>query len=222
MSARLLVRAWWPAIVLIAIGAFGYLEMLEAVNEQDDLWALDDPLVEWFATHRSPALTSFMVFVSWVFGPLMLPILVGVGGAVWGWKTGQWFNVLVLAGSMVVAVLLSTVLKYAVDRPRPPEEFWQEPGGVHMASFPSGHTMCATTLVLVSGYLAWRTERSLKVLVWWAVASIFVIGMVALSRLYLGYHFLTDVVAGFFAALTVLGLAVGTVRTRDLRLSSTA
>src|SRR6187402_899276 len=218
MSLRLLARAWWPALVLIAIGVFGYLEMLEAVREQDDLWALDDPLVEWFAKHRTPAMTSFMVFVSWVFGPVMLPIFVGIGGAVWGWKTRQWFNVAVLAGSMVVAVLLSTLLKYAVDRPRPPEEFWQEPGGVHLASFPSGHTMCAATLVLVGGYLAWRTERSFKVLVWWAVVSIFVTGMVALSRLYLGYHFLTDVVAGFFAALTVLGLAVGAVRTRDLRL----
>jgi undecaprenyl-diphosphatase len=203
--------------VLIVVGVVGYLEVLEAVREQDDLWALDDPLLEWFAANRTAALTSFMVFVSWVFGPVVLPILVAVGGGVWGWRTGQWFNVAVVVGSMIVAALLSVVLKYAVDRPRPPEEFWQEPGGAHMASFPSGHTLCAATFVLVTGFLAWRTERSLKVLLWWALVSVFVIGTVALSRLYLGYHFLTDVVAGFFAALTVLGLAVGVVRAHDLR-----
>lgn len=218
MSGRLLARAWWPALVLIAVGTFGYLEMLEAVTEQDDLWALDDPLLEWFFANRTAAITQFMVFVSWVFGPVVLPILVGVGGGVWGWRTGQWFNVAVLVGSMIVAALLSVVLKYAVDRPRPPEEFWQEPGGVHMASFPSGHTLCAATFVLVTGYLAWRTDRHLKVLLWWTVGSLALIAVVALSRLYLGYHFLTDVVAGFFAALTVLGLAVGVVRMRDLRL----
>jgi undecaprenyl-diphosphatase len=44
-----------------------------------------------------------------------------------------------------------------------------------------------------------------------------VISAVALSRLYLGYHFLTDVVAGFFAALTILGVAVGVVRAHDFR-----
>lgn len=219
-DARRLWHAWWPALVVMGAGVAGYLVLLDWVSEQEWLWALDDPLVEWFATHRTDGLTSFMVFVSWVFGPVVLPILVGVGGAIWGWRTGQWFNVAVLAGSMAVAALLSTVLKYAADRPRPPEEYWQEPGGVHLASFPSGHTMCAATLVLVSGYLAWRTERSTRVLLWWSAASLFVTAMVAISRLYLGYHFLTDVVAGFFAALTVLGLAVGTVRAHDSRLSS--
>ena len=140
-----------------------------------------------------------------------------IGGAIWGWRTRQWFNVGVLVGSMAFAGLLSLVLKFSVGRPRPPEEFWQEPGGTHTASFPSGHTLCAATFVLVTGYLAWRTERSMKVLIWWSVASVTVIGMVALSRLYLGYHFLTDVIAGFFGALFVLGLAMGIVRTHDLR-----
>jgi undecaprenyl-diphosphatase len=222
MSGRLIARAWWPGLVVIAIGAIGYLVMLDWVTEQEWLWALDDPLVAWFAAHRTAGLTSFMVTVSWIFGPVVLPILVAVGGAVWGWRTRQWFNVCVLVGSMAGAAALSLVLKYSVDRPRPPEQFWQEPGGTATPSFPSGHTLCATTFVLVAGYLAWRTERSLRVLVWWAVASAAVIGVVALSRLYLGYHFLTDVVAGFFAALVVLGVAVGVVRMHDLRAVSAA
>jgi len=201
----------------MGVGVVGYLEVLESVREQDDLWALDDALVEWFAGNRTAALTSLMVTISWIFGPVVLPLLVAIGGAIWGWRTGQWFNVCVVVGSMLAAGLLSLALKYTVDRPRPPEEFWQEPGGTHTPSFPSGHTLCATTFVLVTGYLVWRTDRSLKVLLWWAAVSVLVIGSVALSRLYLGYHFLTDVVGGFFAALTILGLAIGVVRTRDLR-----
>jgi len=214
-DARRLWRAWWPALVVIGVGVIGYLEVLEAVREQDDLWALDDPLVEWFAGNRTAALTSLMVTISWIFGPTVLPVLVAVGAALWGWRTGQWFNAAVLVGSMAAAGVLSLILKYTVDRPRPPEEFWQEPGGTHTPSFPSGHTLCAATFVLVTGYLAWRTDRSLKVFLWWAAVSIVVIGSVALSRLYLGYHFLTDVIGGFFAALTILGLAMGVVRTHD-------
>jgi len=201
----------------MGVGVAGYLAVLDSVREQDDLWLLDDPLVEWFAGNRTAALTSLMVTVSWIFGPVVLPILVAIGGAVWGWRTGQWFNVAVLVGSMAAAGLLSLVLKYTVDRPRPPEELWQEPDGTHTPSFPSGHTLCAATFVLVTGYLAWRTDRSLKVLLWWLLVSVVVIGAVALSRLYLGYHFLTDVIGGFFAALTILGLAVGVVRMRDSR-----
>jgi undecaprenyl-diphosphatase len=56
-----------------------------------------------------------------------------------------------------------------------------------------------------------------RVFLWWAGVSVVVISAVALSRLYLGYHFLTDVVAGFFAALTILGVAVGVVRAHDFR-----
>ena len=217
-DARLLWRAWWPALVVVGVGVIGYFAMLDALHEQDDLWKLDEPLLEWFALHRVDWVTDLMVLVSWIFGPVVLPILVAIGGAIWGWRTAQWFNVMVVVGSMIAAALLAAILKAWVGRPRPPSEFWQEPGSVHLASFPSGHTLCATTLVLVTGYLAWRTERSAKVLLWWSVGSFATIAMVALSRLYLGYHFLTDVVAGAFCGVFLLGIAMGVVRTHDLRL----
>lgn len=214
-TLKRLVWAWWPGVVLIVVGVAGYVELLEAVTEQDDLWIVDDPLLEWFAAHRTDVMTFLMITVSWIFGPVVLPILVAIGGAFWGWRTGQWFNVAVLVGSMALAGLLALVLKLVVDRPRPPDEYWQIPDGVHTASFPSGHTLCATTLVLVTGYLAWRTERSLHVLLWWAGGSLVTIGLVALSRLYLGFHFLTDVLAGACVGVAILGVAIGVVRMHD-------
>ena len=214
---RQLWHAIWPGLAVTAVGIAGYAVLLDWVTEQEWLWAADDPILTWFHERRGGVLTDVMVFVSWVFGPVVLPVLVAVGAAVWGWRTRQWFNVAVLVGAMLLAALLAVVLKYAVNRPRPPEELWQEPGGVHMASFPSGHTLCAATLVLVTGFLAWRTERSTRVLVLWGVGSLAVTAVVAFSRLYLGYHFLTDVIAGFFAALMVLGVAVAVVRVWDAR-----
>jgi len=214
-KVRRLAWAWWPALLVMALAVTGYFVLLDAVTEQDDLWVLDEPLLEWFAAHREPWLTAVMATISWIFGPVVLPILVAIGGAFWGVRTGQWFNVGVVVGSMALAGILALLLKLAVDRPRPPDEFWLVPDGVSTASFPSGHTLCATTLVLVTGYLAWRTERSVKVLVGWALASAVVMALVALSRLYLGYHFLTDVLAGACVGVFVLGVVIGVVRSHD-------
>ena len=212
--------AWRPAIAVMAVGVAGYLLVYFAVTHEVRLWALDDPVLEYFAAHRTETLDALARAVSTLFGAIVLPVLVAVGAAIWGWRTGQWFNAAVVTGSMIVAGVLSLVLKELADRPRPPETYWQEPDAVQTSSFPSGHTLCAATLVLVTGYLAWRTERSTKVLIGWSAMAVVVIGLVAWARLYAGYHFVTDVVAGFFAALVVLGLAMGIVRTRDLRLDS--
>ena len=209
-------------MLVMAIGAAGYFLVYLAVTHEVRLWALDDPVLEYFAAHRTESLNALADAVSTLFGAVVLPILVAVGAALWGWRTGQWFNAGVVTGSMLVAGVLSLVLKELADRPRPPATYWQEPDSAHTSSFPSGHTLCAATLVLVTGYLAWRTERSTKVLIGWSAMAVVVIGLVAWARLYAGYHFVTDVVAGFFGALVVLGLAMGVVRSRDVRLAAEA
>ena len=99
-DARLLWRAWWPGLVVALVGVVGYLVMLDNVREQEDIWSIDEPLLEWFAAHRVSWLTDLMVLVSWIFGPVVLPVLVAVGGLLWGWRTRQWFNVFVVVGAV--------------------------------------------------------------------------------------------------------------------------
>lgn len=210
-------RVWTPPAILMAVGGLGYALLLDWVVLEQSLWNADEPILHWFAAHRSPALTGFFDAVSLIFGAMVLPVLVAVGAAVWGWRTGQWFNAIVVAGATGLAGLLALALKEVTARPRPGRELWWDPEGVRTYSFPSGHTLCATTLVLVTGYLAWRTDRHARVLVGWAVGSLLLAGIVAVSRLYLGYHFLTDVLAGACVGVFVLGVAAGVVRSHDLR-----
>ena len=82
------------------------------------------------------------------------------------------------------------------------------PGVETSASFPSGHTIGAATLVLVLAYLVARSRRTWRATVVWAVVSVVVIVVVAATRLYLGYHFVTDVLAGACLAIAVLGVVV--------------
>lgn len=216
-SARAVLASVWPGALLVLVGVVGFVLLLDAVRDQEDLWRLDDPLLAWMVAHRTPVATGVLTVVTTVSGPFVLPVLVAVGCVVWARRTGTWWEPGLLAGAMVLATLVSTVLKAVIARPRPPDVSMVVAGVERSFSFPSGHTIGAATLVLVGGYLVWHRHHDPRVLAVWVVASVVVIGAVALSRLYLGYHFLTDVLAGLSLAVAVLGVVVTVSRVHDLR-----
>lgn len=211
-------RLLLPGLALVALGVVGFLSLLDAVLEQDDLWLVDEPLLEALVAARTPGWTTFFTVVTTLFGPVVLTVLVAVGCAVWAWRSRTWWEPVVLAGAMLTAALLSALLKLVVGRPRPPGETMVVPGLETTFSFPSGHTIGAATLVLVGGYLVHHRHRSGVVLVVWGLVSVVVVALVAVSRLYLGYHFLTDVLAGVCVAVVVLGGVVVLERLHDRRL----
>ncbi|WP_265523162.1 phosphatase PAP2 family protein [Oerskovia flava] len=214
------VRWAWPGVVLVVLGAVAFGGLYDAVREQDDLWLVDDPILEWMVAHRSAGLTTFLTVVTTIFGPFVLPVLVAVGALVWARVAGTWWEPGLLVGAMALSTVLSVSIKALVARPRPPDDSMVVPGIEHTFSFPSGHTIGAATLVLVGGYLLWHRHHSGRLLVVWAVVSLAVTVVVAGSRLYLGYHFLTDVLAGVALAVVVLGVVVLVVRWREAQSSS--
>ncbi|MGW6005594.1 phosphatase PAP2 family protein [Oerskovia enterophila] len=210
-----------PGLVLVVIGVLGFLVVYDSVREREDLWFTDDAVLAWMVAHRTAAATSVLTVVTNLFGPVVLPILVGVGCLWWGLATKRWWEPGLLAGAMIASTVVSSVLKALVARPRPDDAAMVVPGVERSFSFPSGHTIGAATLVLVGGYLVWRQwqegrQRRL-VLVAWVVVSVVVIAVVGGSRLYLGYHFVTDVLAGASLAVAVLGGVVVIDRLHDLR-----
>jgi undecaprenyl-diphosphatase len=165
----------------------------------------DEPALAWFVAHRTPAVTHVLTALTDLFGAVALPALVAVGCAVWWWRSADRWRPVLLASAMAVQVVLALVLKAVIARPRPPELAQSVPGAVVTHSFPSGHTMAAATLTTALVCLL-GVARGRPTTWWWAASSgaVLVTGLVALSRLYLGYHFVTDVVAG-----AALGFAVG-------------
>ena len=75
----------------------------------------------------------------------------------------------------------------------------------------------AATLLLVAGYLVWVARPSVRSAVGWGVGVVVGVLLVGISRLYLGYHFVTDVVASMALAVAVLGGVVVLDRRRAAR-----
>ncbi|MDN4472121.1 phosphatase PAP2 family protein [Demequina zhanjiangensis] len=217
MTRRDLLRAVLPGLVVSGLAVWAFAGLLDALLEQEDLYVVDQPLVDWLASHRTEWLTTTLTAITNAFGPVILPIVVGVVCAIWGARSRQWRDPLLLAGAMVLSTLIAMIVKAIIERPRPDESLQVIPGLETSFSFPSGHTTGAATLVLVLGYLVLRRRHPRKSLVAWAVLSVVVIVLVGGSRLYLGYHFFTDVLAGASLGVFTLGLVASVDRWLDLR-----
>ncbi|MFW7415569.1 phosphatase PAP2 family protein [Demequina sp. SO4-18] len=211
------VRVVVPGLLLVALGVWGFFAVLDEVLDNDIIEAADEPLIEWLVDNRLEWLTTVMTVITQTFGPVVLPILIVIGCAFWVWRTRTWRDPLLLAGAMVLATGISMLAKMMVARARPEEGFQTVPGYETSYSFPSGHTTGAATLVLVTAYLLWHRRGGMRAALWWALGSLLLIALVGGTRLYLGYHFLSDVLAGACVGIVVLGLVVAVDRWLDLR-----
>lgn len=128
-----------------------------------------------------------------------LSLLVGAFFYFKQWKA----EVLYLFASMAVMGVLSTALKYLYQRPRPSIEWLMDTVGY---SYPSWHT--ASTLLLAGVGVVLLQQRlqqqSLRLVIQVALVGLAV--LVALSRIYLGMHYMTDIVGGWLLSFTVLQL----------------
>ena len=99
----------------------------------------------------------------------------------------------------VSGLILSTVLKYLVDRQRP--ELVPHLSEVFTSSFPSGHSMLSAVVYLTLGSLLARFSEEMIVKLYFIAVALVVTFLVGLSRVYMGVHYPTDVLAGWTAGL---------------------
>jgi membrane protein DedA with SNARE-associated domain len=157
--------------------------------------ALLDPKIERFVmAHRVEWATAVMKGVTWLGSNAVLIPLVLVIGGYFLLRDRDWRPAAFMAAALMGADLLYRVVKSLVDRHRPPASLQL----IHVSgfAFPSGH---ATAVVACWGMAAilLGVERSTRVrMSLWAGAAL-IAALVGSSRLYLGVHWWTDVVAGF-------------------------
>jgi undecaprenyl-diphosphatase len=161
------------------------------------------------AVHQfaSPGLTSIMIAVSLFGGPSVLTpigVVLALAFLARRWHRGAVLVVVTMAG----AGLLDTMLKHAFGRVRP-APFFDYPLPVSN-SFPSGHAFFAASFfgglaVLVSGRVR---SRPLRIGVW--ILAVLIMVLVGFSRVYLGVHYPSDVLAGYAGATVwITAVAVG-------------
>lgn len=207
-ETRTLWAAVWPGLLVTLLGAAGVVALLTMVNANSGFAVWDDRVLDGLFNRRSETVIAVFTVITAMFSSTILPIVVVAIGGIWWGLTGRWREPLLLLGSMGLMLFVSQVLKRLVERPRPPAETMAVIGYETSFSFPSGHTIAAATFALVGGYLVWAAQRSATRAALWAVVSVVLISLIALTRLYLGYHYLTDVMAGVSAAIAVLGVVM--------------
>lgn len=101
--------------------------------------------------------------------------------------------------TIIGGYLLSMTLKALVGRPRPDIVPWLS--FPHSSSFPSGHSMMSAVVYLTMGLMLSELASHRRVKVFLAVTPLVIAAAVGFSRVYMGVHYLTDVVAGWSAGI---------------------
>ncbi len=188
-------------------------EVYEAVTEHDDLAVLDRPVLDAAVALRTPVREAAVTAFTDVGGTVGMPILVIVVTALLVALRRSWTPVVVMVVAAAGSLLMTVLGKDLVGRARPPATLAVPPLETS-PSFPSGHTLNATVLVGALAYLTLLVvRRSWQRVLVATVAVAFIIAM-GLSRVYLGHHWLTDVVAGWLLGLGWLAAVVTGHRVR--------
>lgn len=202
------------AVALMIVGALLFTVILVGVLQHGGFSAGDEPVRSWLLTLRSEPLTTIMIILAIVFGPIGLPIIVLVVTVAWGLLAKHAWRPMLLAGAMLTGVILAQLISRTVGRQRPPEDLMLF-GADSTFSFPSGHVLGACDFLLVTTFLIFSRRRNPKAAVVGFVVAGIGIFFAAVSRLYLGYHWTTDALASLSISFVVLGavIALDTWRT---------
>ena len=194
-------------IATLVVGLLAFAAVLDGVDEHGDLSVWDSPVLAWLLSHRSAPATAVLQAVSWLADPTVLAPFVIVLALGVAWRTRRARPALLLGGAMALTVVTSSGIKMLVARARPPLTVMIAPPETN-PGFPSGHTLGTATFLLVASYLLWTWRPTTRTaVVGLAVSAVGTIA-VATSRLYLGYHWLTDVTASMALAVAILGVVV--------------
>jgi membrane protein DedA with SNARE-associated domain/membrane-associated phospholipid phosphatase len=196
---------------LVLIGAswlFGGIA--EDVLTGDPLTVVDVQVANWFHARTTPITTQIMLVVSHLNGTLAISTYILLAALYLSWRR-DWYWLICLMVTMPTGMLLNVLMKYAFHRDRP--SFEHPILSLTSYSFPSGHAANSTLFFgllaafLVSKISPWKWRVTI---VFSALALAF---FVSLSRLYLGVHYLSDVLAGMAEAVAWLSLSLDGIHT---------
>jgi undecaprenyl-diphosphatase len=197
-------------VVFMLLAAWTFADIAGDVASGAAITQLDVKLAAWFHSHATPGFTAFMLAITWMHsapGVLLLALLFGL--RLYARRAFHWLLAVILA--VPGGMLLNVAFKHVFHRARP--HFDDPLLTLSTYSFPSGHTASATVLYgLLACYLVARTRSRAKAA--GAVAlALLAVALVALSRMYLGVHYLSDVLAAVAEGCAWLAVCVTAVST---------
>jgi membrane-associated phospholipid phosphatase len=202
--------------LMVAVFIFG--NIAEDVMTADSIVRMDLQISMWFEAHATPMLTRFFLLITELHstpGTLALGFLFTLYLAhkrAWAW-------VWLMLVSLPLGMILNVLLKHVFQRARP--SFEHPLLTLSSYSFPSGHAAAATLLYgVVGGYLISVNKGWRRFLI--ALLALAMVALVGLSRIYLGVHYLSDVLAAVASSTVWLAFtmtAIATWRKRQIALA---
>ena len=214
-------RAGWrlwllPTLFLLFLAGSLWLALSASGSPSSTTW--DGRITEAVVAARTPGLSRlFWVFTILGDTPVMTVFISATVILLLAW--GKWTRAVLLAGAMASAQGLSSLSKTVFHRPRPPQidMVIKEPGSY---SFPSGHAFLSLVFIGLLVFLAFRwlsahprspgsraASVGLRAVI--VVAAAAVTTLVGLSRVYLGVHWTSDVLAGWCFGAAWLSVVLG-------------
>jgi undecaprenyl-diphosphatase len=186
------------AVLAVVAGTWGFVELLDEVKE-GDTQHFDEWMIRTLRQHEGPpwlqevgrdftalgGVAVMMLVTFSVAGYLLLRRMYGA----------MWLVLVATTGGLV----LSTVLKHFIDRARP--QIVEHRSVVYTSSFPSGHSMMSAVVYLTLGSLLARIMPGRLLKLYFLFLAMGLTFLVGVSRVYLGVHWPTDVLAGWCGGL---------------------
>lgn len=205
-------------LVLAGLSLWGFAEIAEEVLEKETQ-AFDSSILLSLRELHNPLLDRLMIAITFLGEPTELTAMSLALGAWLLWR-GQRSEATTLAIAAAGAAGLNVLLKDVFARARP--ALWARIVDVKYYSFPSGHAMLSVVVYGMLGYLLATHFRRWRIEI--LISTVILIVAIGFSRLYLGVHWPTDVLAGYAAGLVwlmtcILSIEIwrhrGTLRTKE-------
>ena len=199
------------ALIVLTAGAWAFGAVAEEVAEGDTARS-DQRVADWLHGSATDPFTDVFRAFTWIGNGGFLAVVVLVAALVL-WRQGYVRDALFVVFAFVGAEVITFGMKQGFRRQRP---FFEDPLATASSfSFPSGHSLVSLAVYGSIAIVIARHTRNRRVAAAVVLVAALWILAIGFSRLYLGVHFLTDVVAGYAAGAAWLALLYLTLEARS-------